>query len=236
MVTVKILVDTVLKLSAKQAFELPPQEKLSVRAGNTYKVHSFEVEGDHVRIAFDDVFFGPQNRNTWFVYAPHVEFDGTWPENNPKDNAAAPPEDRGKILKLPGYGSVGLNDLIVPGGHFRWSEATKDGSRIPADKSVVDGIIRVAKAMEEVRAYLGDRAISVNSWYRDPGTNRRVGGARDSHHMRGDAVDFTVQGLSPSEVQARLDSWWGGRGGLASASSFTHIDTRGVKARWRYGF
>jgi uncharacterized protein YcbK (DUF882 family) len=90
--------------------------------------------------------------------------------------------------------------------------------------------------MEEVRQYLGDRPITVNSWYRDPRTNRLIGGARFSRHMTGDAVDFVVAGISPPEVNRRLDSWWGGRGGIASASVFTHIDARGYRARWSYGF
>ena len=87
------------------------------------------------------------------------------------------------------------------------------------------------------RSY-GGRRIQINSWYRDPITNKAVGGASQSRHMAGDAVDFlVVEGagyLNPFDVYGRLDPWWGNRGGLASSSLFTHIDVRGYKARWHY--
>ncbi|NEO91602.1 MAG: hypothetical protein F6K56_15710 [Moorea sp. SIO3G5] len=54
---------------------------------------------------------------------------------------------------------------------------------------------------------------------------------RDSGHLSGDAVDFVVEGISPMSVNRPLDSWWGFRGGLGSASSFTHIYARGYRAR-----
>lgn len=89
--------------------------------------------------------------------------------------------------------------------------------------------------LEEVRAIF-NAPISINSWYRDPATNRAVGGASQSRHMVGDAADFVVRGFSPYTVNSRLDSWYSTRGGLASASVFTHLDCRGYKARWSYGF
>jgi uncharacterized protein YcbK (DUF882 family) len=85
-----------------------------------------------------------------------------------------------------------------------------------------------------VRALFGNRSVEVNSWYRDPATNLRVGGWAMSRHIHGDAVNFKVEGVSPQDVYARLDPWWGRRGGLASSSQFTHIDARGYRARWLY--
>ena len=101
---------------------------------------------------------------------------------------------------------------------------------------MVYGIIRIARVMEDVRDRLGDRPITINSWYRDPVTNRRVGGASRSRHLNGDAVDFVAPGLHPYNVYDRLNRWWGSKGGLASATVFTHIDARGYYARWSYGF
>ena len=140
-------------------------------------------------------------------------------------------------FRLPGFSSTFfLSEPIIPDGNFTWAEATKNGSRIPVSRSVVYGIIRVARVMEEVRARMGDRPIRVNSWYRDPASNRAAGGATYSRHMSGDAVDFVVTGIHAYTVYARLNSWWGSRGGLASSSIFTHIDTRGYYARWSYGY
>jgi hypothetical protein len=52
----------------------------------------------------------------------------------------------------------------------------------------------------------------------------------------GDAVDFVIPGYHPYDVFAELNGWWGSKGGLASATVFTHIDARGYRARWSYGF
>jgi uncharacterized protein YcbK (DUF882 family) len=99
---------------------------------------------------------------------------------------------------------------------------------------VTTNIIKVAKVLEEVRELFGGKPIIVTSWYRPAKINKAVGGVSNSRHILGDAVDFQVKGVHPTEVQKKLDSWYGSRGGLASATTFTHIDTRGYKARWRY--
>ena len=146
------------------------------------------------------------------------------------------PEPTGPF-RLPGFRSTFyLSEPIIPNGNFTWAEATKNGNRIPVSRDIVYGIIRVARIMEEVRSRLGNRPIRVNSWYRDPATNRAGGGARYSRHLSGDAIDFVVIGVHAYTVYDRLNSWWGSQGGLASSSIFTHIDTRGYYARWSYGY
>jgi uncharacterized protein YcbK (DUF882 family) len=77
---------------------------------------------------------------------------------------------------------------------------------------------------------LGGRPVTITSGYRSPVRNREVGGAQGSKHMSGQAVDITVQGLTPREVQRRLSLW---NGGLGLAASFTHVDT-GPRRRWTY--
>ena len=57
-----------------------------------------------------------------------------------------------------------------------------------------------------------------------------------SRHLVGDATDFVVSGYHPYDIFDKLDRWWGSRGGLASSTVFTHIDVRGFRARWDYGF
>ncbi len=140
-------------------------------------------------------------------------------------------------FRLPGFSSTFyLSEPIVPNGNFTWAEATKNGSRIPVSRDITYGIIRIARVMEEVRSRMGNRPIRVNSWYRDPASNKAAGGARFSRHMSGDAVDFVVIGIHATSVYSELNRWWGSRGGLASSSIFTHIDGRGYYARWSYGY
>lgn len=130
---------------------------------------------------------------------------------------------------------VELNSPIIANGNFSWSEATKGGTRVPEDQVTVGRIIRIATALEEVRKFLGGHPMKVHSWYRPPSVNRAVGGAADSRHLYGDAVDFSLTSIAPFTVYEKLDGWWGGRGGLGKGRSFTHIDLRGYKSRWNYG-
>lgn len=66
-------------------------------------------------------------------------------------------------------------------------------NRPPPD--VVARLRTTAAAMEEVRRLLGDRVISVSSGFRCPELNRTVGGARNSAHLSGLAVDFNCYGF-----------------------------------------
>ncbi len=56
---------------------------------------------------------------------------------------------------------------------------------------------RTAAQMEVVRKLLGDRVISVSSGYRCPALNRAVGGAANSAHLQGLAVDFNAYEFGP---------------------------------------
>jgi Peptidase M15 len=242
-IMLKILADTVFKARLDQSFRLQPEEKLTVKAGTKLEILEDDpIKGGHVKIILPDgVLLGQNDKTEWYVYKEHIEIEGSEPDNKPQDPPVEPEtkiqeKDKGRPITVPKLGTVYLGTPILEGGHFSWAEATKNGTRIPANTQVVEGIIRVANVMEEVREFLGNRSITVNSWYRDPASNRQAGGASKSRHLVGDAIDFTVQGISPPEVNRKLDSWWGSRGGIASASCFTHIDVRGYKARWSYGF
>lgn len=242
-IKLKILYDTYFKEEPKQVAELTDDQKVYIEKGKEFPVHSYDMAlvNGHIKVAFKDTFLGPKNRTTWFIYPPHAEIEGNEPENSPNDT---PDPNTVKIsatlsgpkIALPGHGSVFLCQPIIPNGNFSWAEATKNGTRIPHDASVVQNIVKVAKVMQEVREFVGAKPITVNSWYRDPVSNRKAGGASRSRHLVGDAVDFVVAGIAPPKVNQMLDSWWGSRGGLASASCFTHIDVRGYRARWNYGF
>ena len=246
--------DTVFKAQPIQSSQLASDEKVLVKKGTVFLINSYAQPADnHVRVALEGAFLGPKNLTTWYAYIPDIEIEGTSLGNNPNDRGAvadepATPVDRGILLQLPGFnGTYYSNDPIYPvnqygqRGNFTWAEALHVNRatgyyRKPANASVVRGILRIARAMEEIRRLYGDRPIRINSWYRDPATNAAVGGARFSRHLSGDAVDFVVVGVSCFDVYARLSPWWGNRGGLASSSVFTHIDARGYRARWDYGY
>lgn len=78
--------------------------------------------------------------------------------------------------------------------HFTWKEATKTSTGLPntpVNQEHIDRISYTALQMEIVRAVLGRRPITVNSWYRSPAVNKAVGGVPTSEHAAGAAVDFT---------------------------------------------
>jgi hypothetical protein len=252
--TLEVTGDTIFKAKPVQASQLPDDDKCLVKKGTIFLLHSYtNPEANHIKVALEGAFLSPKNLTTWYAYVPDIQISGTEIGNRPKDSTADQPanlKDRGMALKLPGFsGTYYSNDPIKPinqygdRGNFTWGEALHVNLgagtyRRPVDSSVVYGILRVADLLEELRRLYGGRRIQINSWYRDPITNKAVGGASQSRHMAGDAVDFlVVEGagyLNPFDVYGRLDPWWGNRGGLASSSLFTHIDVRGYKARWHY--
>lgn len=236
-----VLTDTLLKTSAQQSGDLPPDDLAQIAAGLELPVLAYRpTDAGHVIITLDPKSIDlkalhPSGKNIWFVFDAHLEDpEGMGPNNSPKDKPARKLKT-GKDLKLPGLSKTcSTNDPIHAGGNFTWGEATHGGSRIPEAPHAVENIKRIAETMEVVRHKLGDRAITPISWYRDSVTNKRVGGASQSRHLQGDAVDFVVDGLHPHDVYCRLDGWWGSRGGLASGGGFCHVDLRGDRARWGY--
>ena len=76
-------------------------------------------------------------------------------------------------------------------------------------------------------------AVIITSGYRPKGYNTAIGGASDSYHIKGQAADFYVHSVSPSEVAKYAESI-GARGvGLYTAQRFVHVDTRSTKYFWR---
>lgn len=98
--------------------------------------------------------------------------------------------------------------------HFTLEELTFSATaqRLLIDNTppldIVANLSRAAIGMEKVRELLGDKPIHVDSGYRCPALNRAVGGAANSSHMDGYAVDFICPdfGTPLQIVQAIKDS------------------------------
>ena len=139
--------------------------------------------------------------------------------------------------------------------------ACRDGTPYPA-RWVDTRLRRLCEALEELRATClevvgptdstGRRLrcrLRVLSGYRTPAYNRKIGGARKSRHMSGDAADVVFEWWSedaqkwvllfPERVHelalALLDVGAVRLGGLGAYPGFTHVDVRpgGRLARWR---
>lgn len=232
----RIIRDTVVKQRPIQSVELPPEDRVSIEAGTEFELNSYayaDDQGDfnnHIKFAIADQANFINGLSTWFVFEndAQIYYDGelVYPRT-----PAPPPRgvgNRGIGVKLPGYASTFfLNQPIVPTGNFTWAEATKNGSRIPPTRAIVDNILTLASQLQVAREQIGLPFI-VTSWYRDPATNAIVGGATFSRHLYGQAVDFYVESLSARTVADRL-SWW--PGGLGSYPGWVHLDT-GPYRRW----
>lgn len=145
-------------------------------------------------------------------------------------------------MYLPSKRKVDKNTPIYPGSFFSWKEATKDLTRplqdlvinnklILSSLQIEQNIIATAKQLDQYRALLGNRPLSVNSWYRPVHINSRVGGGKNSRHLYGDAVDITSNYLSPQAIYKLLDKIHMD-GGLSKYHNFVHVDFRGEIARW----
>lgn len=77
--------------------------------------------------------------------------------------------------------------------HFTRAEATQTSKPFPnvPTPEQLERIIWTAHQMEIVRAVLLRNPINVSSWFRSPAVNQAVGGAVNSEHTLGAAVDFT---------------------------------------------
>ena len=56
-----------------------------------------------------------------------------------------------------------------------------------------------ANILEKVRAQYG-RPVRVNSGYRCPALNARIGGSTTSQHMKGEAMDFEIDGVANGDI------------------------------------
>ena len=112
--------------------------------------------------------------------------------------------------------------------HFKVKEfACKDGS---------DAVLvapRLVMVLQSIRSHFG-AAVTINSGYRTPQYNTKVGGVAHSQHCYGTAADITVKGQTPAAVAAyarELMPDWGGVGVYAK-QNFTHIDVRETRSDW----
>jgi uncharacterized protein YcbK (DUF882 family) len=77
------------------------------------------------------------------------------------------------------------------------------------------------------------KPVTINSACRCDEHNKKIGGSYGSKHKQGIAADIVVKGVNPDTVYAYLDDMYPTSFGMGKYESFTHIDVRRTKARWK---
>ena len=84
--------------------------------------------------------------------------------------------------------------------------------------------------LQAVRNYFG-KPVHINSAYRTPSHNAKVGGAKSSQHVVGTACDIRVDGVPSWAVAGFLEANYS-RHGIGLYPTFVHVDSRGKKTYW----
>ena len=108
-----------------------------------------------------------------------------------------------------------------------------DGTPVP--KSLHGNVTLLAMNLQELRDELGE-AVHINSAYRTPTHNKKVGGKPNSEHLKATAADITTRSKTPKQLASFIEKLIASgkmkQGGLGIYPSFVHYDVRGRKARW----
>lgn len=119
--------------------------------------------------------------------------------------------------------------------NFYWKEfESRDGSPMPAE--VKKNIIPLAQSLQALRDEIG-KSIHINSGYRSPAHNKRIGGVPNSQHTLGKAADIKVSGIKPQELANIIEKLIRNRkmheGAIGIYSTFVHYDIRGTRVRFK---
>ena len=96
--------------------------------------------------------------------------------------------------------------------------------------STVD--VELLKVLEIVRDHFKS-SVTINSACRCKKHNKEVGGSQNSKHRLGIAADIAVKGIRAYDVYLFIDGFAPDKYGIGFYETFTHIDVRKTKARWR---
>lgn len=80
-----------------------------------------------------------------------------------------------------------------------------------------------------------NKPVTITSAYRTATYNASIGSSKGSLHVKGQAADIQIKGVSPVIVGMYADSLGAGGVGLYAYGTYTgfnHIDTRSIKYRW----
>ena len=120
--------------------------------------------------------------------------------------------------------------------NFKSTEFDCHGKGCCTETPIAEELVEI---LQKVREHFGV-SVNVNSGYRCPVHNSKVGGAsKTSYHMKGMAADIVVKGVHPVIVARYVETLkFNGRIGCYTyndkGEGFVHVDVRGTKSRAFY--
>ena len=91
--------------------------------------------------------------------------------------------------------------------------------------------LALVNLLQKIRNHFG-KAVIINSAYRTEAHNKSIGGATYSQHKYGLAADIHINGVTPKEIAAYVETLMPSSGGIGIYKSFVHVDVRRAKSRW----
>ena len=91
--------------------------------------------------------------------------------------------------------------------------------------------LALVNLLQKIRDHFG-KVVIINSAYRTEAHNKAIGGATYSQHKYGLAADIHINGVTPKEIAAYVETLMPSSGGIGIYKSFVHVDVRRVKSRW----
>ena len=108
----------------------------------------------------------------------------------------------------------------------------KCGCKMP--EFVKNNVIELAENLQIIRNEVG--RLDLTNAYRCKDHNSDVGGSTSSQHLVGKAADVKSESIKPKEMAQIVNDLMKNEkiktGGIGIYNTFTHIDIRGVRARW----
>ena len=110
----------------------------------------------------------------------------------------------------------------------------KDGTKVPEEFIV--NVVELAQNLQILRDKI-NQPVHINSAYRSPEYNEKIGGVKSSQHMLAKAADITSKDFSPAELATVIETLIAAgkmkEGGVGRYRGFTHYDIRGNHSRWQ---
>ena len=183
--------DTIFKQYAVDSSQLAAKDKVAVRSGQSFEIHSWKPAGKfHWKVALVDQFLGNPARNTWYVFTPHIQLIDS------RGNAATPPpEPKITVPKPATFRLPASKKLSVP-YHYQLNNAENPrGSCNVTCFAMVMNYFKIRKKTnavqleDELYRYMIDQNLSRH----DPGdlaTMARAYGLKNDLTLRGSQADI----------------------------------------------